>query len=254
MGYIFLDAVPQVRLAQDNHSVQAFGFDAADEPLHERTEIRRQGHGLDGFDPPGPEHLDKDLGKEGISIMDEVFLMLKEAGEWISQVLGYLLHPVPIRLFHNPGNLDLSGGIVDGYQDHIAGQAFDRINFGRKEINGRQGLPMGLDKFLPGRFPPSVRLWLQTGLLEDSADGSSGDSIAQIFELSLDANIAPVAIVPGDLNNSITQLIRDLRSTHPASFRSIILLGNQHAMPAEDCVWGEDLADFGQGLPAELFA
>ena len=99
-------------LAQDDHSVQAFGFDAANKPFHEWAEIRCQRHGFDGFNSSGPEHLNKGLRIEGVAVVDEVFLFSEKSRKWISQVLGHLLHPVPIGMFHDPGNLDLAGCVI----------------------------------------------------------------------------------------------------------------------------------------------
>jgi len=138
MGYVLLYTVPQMRFAQDDHPVQAFGFDAANKPLHKGRKIRCQGHGFDGFYSAGPEHLDKGLRKEGIAVMDEVFLIPEEAAERIGQVLGHLLHPAAIRLSHDPGNLYLAGGVINDHQHHVPGQAFHGINFCGEEIHSGQ--------------------------------------------------------------------------------------------------------------------
>ena len=159
---IFINEIFQMSLSKDEHSIQAFTFDAPDKSLNDTVQMRGHGKGSYRFHSRIPQDAPELLGEEWVSVMDEIFLVLQEATEGVCEVFSHLPHPHPIRLSRNTYNADFSSRIVDADENIIAGQSCPCIDFSSEEINGSQRFPMGSQKFRPSGLSASVRAGVVT--------------------------------------------------------------------------------------------
>ena len=108
MGHELLDGTMQTGFTEEDHPLQALGFDGSDKSLGQSVQVRALGRQLDGFHVCPFEHLGEDFSEERIPIVNQVFLVAKEPRERIGQVASHLLHPMAVRIGRDAGDLDLT--------------------------------------------------------------------------------------------------------------------------------------------------
>ena len=79
MLHIFLDDILQMTFPKDEHSVHTLTFDTSDKPFNHTIQMRSHRQGADGLDTRVLEDMSKLLGKEGVSVMDDILFILQEA-------------------------------------------------------------------------------------------------------------------------------------------------------------------------------
>jgi hypothetical protein len=113
MGNVILDHVSEVLLSEQDHLVQAFGFDGQDEPFGVRAQIRRHLRKLQAANTRSMERLVELLGVERIAVVNQDSLSLEEAVLGVGEIPGPLDHLNLARIGVNADDLDFAGGQLD---------------------------------------------------------------------------------------------------------------------------------------------
>ena len=94
--------------------------------------------------------------------------ILRSRAEDVEQVSGDLLHPRPVGIGFDPGDLDLACGDVDDEEDVVANQACDRQDLYGEEIRCGDHTEVRLDESSPRRLLAAERGRFDALLLENS--------------------------------------------------------------------------------------
>jgi hypothetical protein len=89
-----------------------------------------------------------------------------------------------------------------------------------------------LEKLLPGRLSFALRCWLNSVLRQDLCDRAATDVVPQVGECTLDAPIAPGAVLLRQTHDQFFNLLRRSRSARAPLLAAVVLLRDQPAVPA----------------------
>jgi hypothetical protein len=115
----FRQAAPQHLLAKDNHPVETFLLHRANPPFREGIQVRRARRQANGRNAFAFEDGAKFFGELGVSVHQEVRFAEQESIFPVGQVLGHLLHPFPVGLRGNPGNMGPRAGPAQSGASHL---------------------------------------------------------------------------------------------------------------------------------------
>ena len=120
-----------------------------------------------------------------VPINDDVARVLQESVFAVGEISGHLAGPFSVWTLSDPGDLDLSGFQTHDDQDVEGDQAVPGPYFHGGEVDGGDGVPMGLQEGLPGC--PMLSFWngFDTVLSEDVSDGRIGNVESQVGQSTL---------------------------------------------------------------------
>ena len=87
--------------------------------------------------------------------------------------------------------------------------------------------------------------------LENLSDRAAGNCVSQIGQGTLDAPIAPIAILFSHPCHQRFDLAGGTRSPRSVLATAVVFLSDQLAMPGQQRLWGDDRGDLGQQLPSQ---
>jgi hypothetical protein len=146
---IFSDGMAQRRLAKEDHAVEAFVFDGADESFGKGVEIRTSRRQRDWFDASTPHDHGEASGEFGVSIANQIPVAGKQLTALGCQIASGLPHPSVSGVAGYPSNVDLSTVNVDEEEAVISDQAEGGPDFGGEEVGGQQTVGVGADEVGP---------------------------------------------------------------------------------------------------------
>ena len=88
----------------------------------------------------------------------------------------------------------------------------------------------------------------------DFGDNSAGNTMAKFIEFAFGRSIPPRPIIRSEAYNKLANFLYHPRAARFSCIASIILIGNQIAMPPHNRVGGENGADLREYFVAECFA
>ena len=189
------------------------------------------------------------LREERIAVVYEVAATKQESVLGVGEISGDLTDPAPVRRGGDSSDLDLAGLEVDYEQHEVANEPPPRDPFDREEVRRGDRSPMRLQEGLPPHRPTTGRI--DSILCQDALDRGSADGVPEIGEGSLDSGVAPSRIVARHSDDQFLNLTGDPRSTWTASRASVVLLGDELPVPAEQSVRGDDRRDLAEASPSE---
>ena len=249
---VFRDNMAQVPLAEDDHAIEALGFDRADEAFGVGVEVGTPWWQPNGLDTARSEHRIERCREEWITIVDQVAVLEQEAIEAVHERPSDSDHPVAIWILGDPCDGHSAGGQVDDEEHMEPGQPTECPGFNSEKVGGRDRLPMGPEKHTPRRVSLGRRL--ETVFSQYVGDRGASDAMAQLLECALKPEIALVRVLFGHAHHQLPDLLHDARSPRASLHAPIVLLGNQPAMPSQNRVRRDDGADLAEELPAEQLA
>ena len=153
------------------------------------------------------------------------------------------------------GQVDAPRGQFHDEQQVVRDQATPRPDFHGGEVDRGQDLPMGSDERGPGCLSFPIRSRLNSVLLKDVADSGVRDGIADVREGALDSVKSPRWVFFGKAKNQVDDHWADPWPAHVFSFFARVpFLGDEHAVPTQDRIRGEQRADFLKTFATEDFA
>ena len=152
------------------------------------------------------------------------------------------------------GEVDAAGLELHDEQQIEGDQAAFRPDFHRREVDGRQHVPVGLDEGRPRRLSLSLTCRFDAVLFQDVTDGLVGDLVAEVGQRSLDAIVTPGRILACHAEHQLDDFLGHGRTADRLALVAVVpFLSDEHPMPAEDRVRREERADFLQSLASEHF-
>ncbi len=149
---ILIDHMPQVLAAEENHPIEAFGFDRFHETLGVRIQdwtLRRE---LDASNTGRRECHRKLRRVQRVTIMDKESSADKKSVKAIRQIPCNLVHPCPVRGWSNPCDLDAASRQLDDEEHRVANESEWRPDFHGEEVGRSKRIPMVADEFIPSRL------------------------------------------------------------------------------------------------------
>ena len=147
----------------DQHVVEAFAAQRADEALGDRVRARCPDWGADDADVGAGEHGVEGGGELGIPVADQEPELLGAVAEVHEQVAGLLGDPGAGGMGGDPGEVYAAAAVLDHDQDVEAAQE-DGVDVGEVDREDRLGLRG--QELAPGRSGPA-RSGIDAGGLED---------------------------------------------------------------------------------------
>ena len=90
--------------------------------------------------------------------------------------------------------------------------------------------------------------------LQNLSDRAAGKFVPQIGQGTLDAPIAPIAILFGHPFDQRFDLTDSTRSPRSALATPLVFVSDQLAMPGQQRLWGDDRGDLRQPLASQALA
>ncbi len=155
MAVVVVDELEEHHLelatVDDQHPVQAFSANGADEELSEGVCPRSPDRSLDDPDFLGPEDLVEAGCELGVTISDQELDRLRSLGELECEVPGLLDHPGAGRMGRDAGEVHPSGIEFDEEQDV---QPSQQHGVDREEVAGQHGRGLRPQELTPGGPSP----------------------------------------------------------------------------------------------------
>ena len=197
-----------------------------------------------------------ELFELAVPINHDVARVPQESVFAVGEISGHLAGPFSVWTLSDPGDLDLSGFQTHDDQDVEGDQAVPGPYFHGGEVDGGDGVPMGLQEGLPGCPMLSYRDGFDTVRSEEITYFGVGDLMAQVYYGTLDAVVAPGWVFLGQAED---ELDHDVRHSWPAgrmvSVGAIVpFLRNEPSVPTEDRVGRHDCRQLHYGLAAQSLA
>src|SRR5581483_12226074 len=167
--------------------------------------------------------VQKLVGEQRISIVDQVTLALEDSVNHIGQVAADLVHPQPVRTRCNAGDFHFSRRQLDEEQHYESLQSTLRPRFDGEEVSGNDQLPVLLEELLPGGLSFLLRRRLNSVPLQDLSDRRATDVVPQIGECALDPPIAPSPVLLRHAHHQPLNL-RSLPTSTRTPFRAAVVL------------------------------
>jgi hypothetical protein len=152
---------------------------------------------------------------------------LKTRGRRRGKILG--------RAPSAPSEKDPAGGYLHDEQQVEGDKPGLRPDLDGREVDRAEHVPVGLEEFLPGRLPLSLRHRLDAVFTENGADGGVRDLVPEVSQCALDAVVAPGRILPGHAQHEFDDLRSDPRAPDAsATIAAVPLLGDELPVPTKD--------------------
>ena len=121
--------------------------------------------------------------------MNEITAAAQKPVDAIGQIPGDLLHPRPIRLRDDPGNMHFPRDQPDHKENVITDQTQSGPHFHTEKVSRGQHVPVGAQEFLPRRPFLTIRSGIYPRLLQDLGNRPTADLMAQVPERPLNASV-----------------------------------------------------------------
>ncbi|MCX5736913.1 MAG: hypothetical protein NTZ61_00150 [Proteobacteria bacterium] len=131
-------------LTERNDLRSALRLDRPDEPLGVRVQVRAACREFDGLDTSRLQDSSEVFAEQRIAVVDQVPGVAKEPLASSGEVPGDLLHPVPVRLPHDTGDLHRPGLQVDYEQREVAHQPSRSRHLDAEEVRRSDCALVGL--------------------------------------------------------------------------------------------------------------
>ena len=137
-----------------------------------------------------------------------------------------------------------------GDEDVERSQTVSRPYFHGGEVDGRDGIPVGLKECFPGGLVLANWCRFDAVLLEDVSDRAVGNLVAEISEGPLDTVVAPSGVFLGKAENESSHAIGNRRSSRssPPALAVVPFRGDEASVPAQNRVWCHDGGQLGERL------
>ena len=185
--------------------------------------------------------------------MDQVPLPREHSIDGISEVPRDLVHPQAIGERCDAGDLHLAGSQVDEEQNHEPLQSLLGPDLYGEEVRRDDQVPMPLQELLPRRLSIALRRRLDPMPFQDRRDRTMSDLVPRVGQGSLDAPIAPIAILPGQSHDQSFEFAGSARPARSSFAAPVVLLGDQLAVPGEQGLRRHDGSDFREDGPSQPF-
>jgi hypothetical protein len=190
--------------------------------------------------------------EQRIPIMDEIAVCFQEAVLAVGDVAGDLLHPQAVWRFGDSADLHAPGSDLDKEEDHEALQAVLRPDFDCEEISGDNLVRMPGEELLPRGLSLPVRRRFDPVPPQDVRNGTGRNLVAEIGHRTLDAVVAPVAVLPSHANDESFDFRGNCGSAATSPPTTVILVRDQSPMPCQQRVRRHNGGNFVQYPSAQL--
>ncbi len=136
--------------AEEDHSVEALGFQGSHVPFEDRIQIGTFWRQQDDFGVGQVIHVGAERLELCVPVNEQMACSQQESVCALSQVPRDLLYPLTARILCDPSDFDSPGFQAHDDEDVEGGQAVPGPNLDGGEVDGRDGLPMRLEERLPG--------------------------------------------------------------------------------------------------------
>lgn len=188
----------------------------------------------------------------GISVHQDIPLVLEKTVERIGQVSGDLAHERFPQRRTAAGQVDSPRGKFHDEQQVVRDQTTLRPHLDRREIDCCQHVPVRFDEGRPCGQSFSIRRRFDPVLLENVANGRVGNVIANVGQGTLDSVVTLGRILLRKAKDQVDNDLADSRPVHRFAALAVIpFRGHEHSMPAQDPVWREQRSDFFEPFASE---
>src|SRR4030095_9560510 len=112
---------------------------------------------------------------------------------------------------------------------------------------------MSGEKLLPGGFPEPFWRWFDPVLLQNVGNGATSQVVTEIRNGTENPAISPITIVLSHADDRVLCFIGGAWPSRPALGTAIILLGNEFAVPGQQCVRRHQVGNVIQYSTADKF-
>ena len=105
VGHEFLDDVSEMSLAEKDEVIQALASDGFHKPLRMRVAVRALRRNPHALHPSLPQDCFERLREKRIAVVDQMRRISKEPVDRVGQVSRHLLHPFPVGVRGDAGDL-----------------------------------------------------------------------------------------------------------------------------------------------------
>jgi len=155
MREVLHDRTSQGRFAEEDHPVEALGFDRTHESLDPSVQIRRARRQSDGFGAGIVQQRSECRRELGIAVHQAEALLTEKAVDRIGQVPPDLANPSLIWVRRDSGEVNPAASQIDGEQDVQRDQPVSAPHLDGREVDRGDGRPMGAEKCTPRRVSRS---------------------------------------------------------------------------------------------------
>ena len=253
MRDVFISCHAQVPLAERNDSMETLGFYREHEPFGVGVQIWTSPWKAHALHAGALENPAERLRKQRIAIHDQVSRVAQEAVDAVGQILRHLVGPRARRLARDAGDRDGAGLQVDHEEDRVADETSQRQHFDGEEVGCGDHAPVRLQERLPRRPLPSFRRGLDAVLLQDSLDRAALDLVAESIECVANSGVVPARVLLRHLDDEREEIRGLVWATWSPLLRSVVLLRDEIAVPAQDRVGRRDACELAQQFSAKRF-
>lgn len=253
---IFRDGMMKRCFAEEDHAVEAFGFDRANESFGEGVQIRASQRQCFGFDAYGSKDHVEPGSKFGVAVAEQIIALGKQIATGTRQVAGGLPHPFIGGIRRDSAEVDLAAADVDEEQDVMGDQTECGPDFGGEEVGCQQAIGVRLDEIGPTGFAFPHWRWIDAVFLKNVFDGLVAQTLAEIEQSPANPSISAGRILAGELKDSFNHRGVGrwaVDSFGFAAFRRVELFGDQLAVPAENRFGRDDTGNGIKSFATELF-
>jgi len=170
------DRAPERPFPDENQAVQARFLGRSYEAFGVRVQIRGMRGEAYRLHARGGQCLTKCLTEERVPIVQQEALPAQSAIDRIGDLATALRDPCAVRPGHDASNVDAPRGQFHDEEDSVTSQPRPGPHVNREEIRSGEYLPVGPQKFLPGRPPLPLRSRFNAVPLEDVGDRAARET------------------------------------------------------------------------------
>ncbi len=130
--------------AKEDHPVEAFGFHGSHISFEMGVQIRAPRWQKDDFDVGKVVNICAERQELGVPVNNNVAGVFQETLVAIGEVAGHLSGPVPVRVFGDSCDFNSAGSQTHDDENIKGDQAMSAPDFNGGEVNGGDGVPVGL--------------------------------------------------------------------------------------------------------------
>ncbi len=244
------DSISKRPLAEENHFVEAFFLYGFHESLYVGRQVWGPRREPDGINAGLLQDFAKRVAELVVAIHEQVASTQKESIEWVREVLGYLLHPILVRIHGATCEVNATSSYFHRKKQVERDQPTFRPDFNCREVDCPQNVPVGMKECFPSGLPLPFRRRFDAVFFQDVSDGLIRDFMSEVGQRPLNAVVAPGGIVLRHLQDELYNILIDGWPSLPclSAMVEIPLISHQLAMPAQDGIGSDDRGYFQQGL------
>ena len=245
---VFVDRVPKMLPAEEDHSIKTLGFDRLDETFGVGVQVRTLRGKFHTADAGRRESL-RELGcVQRVTIVDEVTLSVEESGKTVCQISRDLDHPRSIGIWSNACDLDSASRKFHNEEHDIPNKPEWRPDLHGEEVARSKRIPVISDELVPCRLLRSFGRRLDPVALEDTSDRCLADVVTEVGQRSLDPLVAPGAVLGGHPNRKTPDAASYARPSGATTSAAVVLPGDELSVPTKNRVGRHDAATCRQQL------